>query len=54
MDASDANEAEMYALLIGCRELLKLGGLAAIIEGDSFSVIKWSPRKTSFPWRLAD
>ena len=37
MEASDATEAEMYALLVGCRELLKLGGLLAIIEGDSFS-----------------
>ena len=25
----------------GCQELLKLGGLAAIIEGDSFLAIQW-------------
>lgn len=54
MDALDANEAKMYALLIGCRELLKLGGLVAIIEGDSFSAIQWGSRKTSYPWRLSD
>lgn len=44
----------MYALLVGCRELLKLGGLLAIIEGDSFSAIQWGLRKTSYPWKLAD
>ena len=54
MDASDANEAKMYAILIGGGELLNLGGLVAIIEGDSFSVIQWGSRKTSYPWRLAD
>ena len=54
MDTSDANEVEMYALLIGCRELLKLGGLAAIVDGDSFSAIQWGSRKTSCPWRLAN
>lgn len=32
MDSSNANEAKVFALLIGC----KLGGISAIIEGDSF------------------
>ena len=51
MEASDANEAEMYALLICCRELLKLGGRSPIIEGDSFSAIQWGSGKASYPWR---
>lgn len=32
----NANEAEVYALLIGYHELLRLGGYNVIIEGDSF------------------
>eukprot|EP00268_Persea_americana_P068557 TRINITY_DN9561_c0_g1_i1.p2 TRINITY_DN9561_c0_g1~~TRINITY_DN9561_c0_g1_i1.p2 ORF type:complete len:160 (-),score=26.36 TRINITY_DN9561_c0_g1_i1:1098-1577(-) len=52
-DALDANEAEMYALLIGCQQLLKLDGFAAIFEGDSFSALQWGSRKISYPWRLA-
>lgn len=40
-DGKDANEAEMFALLSGCRELSRLDGYKAIIEGDSFSVIQW-------------
>ena len=44
----------MHALLIGCRELLKLGGLVAIIEGGSFLAIQWGSRKTLCPWRLAN
>lgn len=29
-----------FSLLIGCRELSGLGGINAIIEGDSFSAIQ--------------
>lgn len=53
-DSLDANKAEVLALLIGFRELRSLKGFNAIIEGDSFSAIQWSPKKPSFPWRLAD
>lgn len=35
MDSLNADEAKVYALLIGRRELLSLEGLNAIIEGDS-------------------
>lgn len=35
MVASDANEVEVFATLVGCRELHNLGGQLAIIEGDS-------------------
>ena len=54
VDALDANEAEVYALLLGCRELAKLGGSYPIIEGDSFSTIQWASGKASYPWRIAD
>ena len=53
VDALDANEAEVYALLLGCRELEKLGGAYLIIEGDSFSTIQWASSKASYPWRIA-
>ena len=48
------NGAEIYALLVGCCELCKLGGCNAIIEGHSFFAIKWGSGKSHFPWRLAD
>ena len=41
MDSLNANEAEVFALLIGYRELLRFGGYNAILEGDSFSAIQW-------------
>ena len=50
----DSNRAEMYALLVGCRELRQLGGFMQIIEGDSFSTIQWGFGKSSHPWILAD
>ena len=54
MDLIDANEAELFALLIGCRELRKMGCVTVILEGNSFSVIQWCSGKSSFPWSLAD
>lgn len=36
----DPNEVETFAMLVGCRELMKLGGHNAIVEGDSFSAIR--------------
>ena len=53
-DAKDANEAEVFALLIGCRELSRLDGYKAIIEGDSVSVIQWGLGKSSHRWRIAN
>ena len=53
-DGKDANEAEVFALLIGYRELSRLDGYKAIIEGDSFPVIQWGLGKSSHPWRIAD
>lgn len=44
----------MFALLVGCWELLKLGALLAIIDGDSFSSIQWGSWKISHPWRLTN
>ena len=54
MDPSDANEAELFALLIGCRELRRFGCLNPILERDSFSSIQWGSGKAIHPWRLAD
>lgn len=39
LDFLDANEAEMFALSVECKELFKLGPNLAIIEVDSFSAI---------------
>ena len=37
--SSNANKAELFGLLIGCRELHRIGVLNSILEGDSFSSI---------------
>ena len=50
----DANEAEVHALLIGCRELERIGGSHHIIEGDSLSAIEWASWKFVYHWRIAD
>ena len=50
----DANEAEVYALLTGCRELERIGGSRPIIEGASLSAIQWASGKSIDPWRIAD
>lgn len=39
VNSLDANCDEVYALLVGCQKLRKLGGYNAIIEGESFSAI---------------
>jgi hypothetical protein len=54
IDSSDANETELFALLIGCRELLQMADYGAILEGNSFSVIQWCFGNSSYPWNLAD
>ena len=54
MDSLDANESEINALLVRCRELRKLEGFIVIIEGDCFSTIQWSLSSCSYPWMLAD
>ena len=40
VDALDANEAEMFAMLAGCWELLRRGCNLSIIEGDFFYVMQ--------------
>ena len=52
VDSLNANATEVNALLIGCRELLGLGGYNATIDSDSFSAIQWGSRKASHPSRL--
>lgn len=44
MDSLDADEAKVFALLVGCCGLRTLGSCNAIIEGDSVSVIKWGSK----------
>lgn len=34
--SQDHNQAKVYAMLMGCHQLLKIEGYNAIIEGDSF------------------
>ena len=46
--STDANEAEVFALLIRCRELERIGCSHPIIEGDSFSTIQWASEKAGF------
>lgn len=52
MVASDANEVEAFAILVGCRELHNLGGILAFIEGDSFQLFNGGSRMSSHPWGL--
>lgn len=52
MESSYAKEAEIFALLVGCHELCRLGGHITILEGDSFSVIQWGLWNTFYPWRM--
>ena len=54
VEASNANEAETFALLVGCQELVNLSVILAIIEGDSFSAIYCGSGKISHSWRLVD
>lgn len=54
INCADSNETKVYAMLMGCRELSKLGGHQDIIEGDSFSVIQWRSSQSICPWRVAD
>lgn len=50
----NVNEPEVFALLVHCRELRRLRGYNAIIEGDSFSAIQWGLGNLSYPWHLVD
>eukprot|EP00268_Persea_americana_P043744 TRINITY_DN4402_c0_g1_i2.p7 TRINITY_DN4402_c0_g1~~TRINITY_DN4402_c0_g1_i2.p7 ORF type:complete len:104 (+),score=30.42 TRINITY_DN4402_c0_g1_i2:3517-3828(+) len=54
VDSLNANASKVYALLIGCRELLSLGGYNAIIEGDSVSAIQWGSGKASHPYLVEE
>lgn len=51
---NDANEAEVYTMLMGCREFSKIEATYAIIEGDSFLAIQWGSSSSRCPWRLAE
>lgn len=53
VDVLESNEAAVFAMLVGCRELRRLGGQNAIVEGDSFTAIKWGSGNVCYPWRMA-
>lgn len=54
VECSDSNGAGVYAMLMGCHELIQMGSQRAIIEGDLFSAIQWGQGKTQCLQRLAD
>lgn len=54
VDVSNSNKAEVFALLVGCGELRRLGGHNALIEGGSFSAIQWGSGNANYPWTMAD
>lgn len=54
IEVYESNEVEVYAMLVGRRNLRTFGSYNAIIEGDSFFAIKLGAGKASYPWRLAN
>lgn len=54
IECVDANGAEVFAMLLGYRELHKLEATNAIVEVDSFSAIQWGSGKSKCPWRFED
>lgn len=45
----DASGAEVFAMLMGCRELRKIVARDTVVESDFFLAIQWT-----YPSRLAD
>ena len=41
LESLDSNKAEVFASLLGYRELCRMGSFNAILECDSFSSIQW-------------
>jgi hypothetical protein len=54
VDSLSADDVEIYAVFIGCRELLTLESINAVSEGDSYSAIQWGYGEAFIPWRLLD
>lgn len=54
MVSLSANEVEVYALLIGCREFFSSESINVVIEGGSYSAIQWGSGEASISWRLLD
>lgn len=48
------NEAELIALRMGLHEAVRLDMHNRIVEGDSFSVLRWASGSWKPPWCLAD
>lgn len=49
----DSIKAKAMALLLGLRELRRLGMVQCIVEGDSQTVISWGSGRGDISWRLA-
>lgn len=49
----DSIKAEALALLLGLRELRRLGLAQCIVEGDSQTVISWGSGRGDISWHLA-
>lgn len=54
VDAFNANEAEIYSLLISCREFHRATSFKAIVKGDSKLVVLWGSSNRAFPCHLAN
>lgn len=48
---SNENEAEIFSLLIGCRELKVMSGFQEII--DAILAIDWGSNALQYPWKFA-
>ena len=53
LEAQDADEVEVFALLVGCHKLCQMGCFNAVLEGYHFLAIQWGSNNSSYPWRLA-
>ena len=53
VDSVSANEVEVYALMIGCHELLSLKSINAIIKGDSCSAIQMGFGESLYSLKIA-
>lgn len=52
--ASDANEAKIYSLLIGCSGIKRLSGFKSIVKGDSKLAVLRGLSYQLYSWSLAN
>lgn len=48
------NEAETGAMIVGCRKLVRLGVIEALMQDESSCAIIWASSNCRYPWQLAD